>query len=101
MNANVGTMSVSQVDLGPTGRVLIAGQLNTDDLTGSMIIGSFTINGGRFEIGQDSIAPIAVTGNMTISHDGLFSIGRDMDETSRSMVTSSLIPAASSLSAAT
>ena len=45
-----------------------------------MTIGSFTINGGRFVIGQDSMAPIAVTGNMTISHDGLFSIGRDLDE---------------------
>ena len=84
--------TVSQVDLGPTGRVMIAGQLNSSDatsststsgglvdLTGLMTIGSFTINGGQFVIGEDSVAPIAVTGNMTISHDGLFSIGRDMD----------------------
>ena len=33
VNGNVGTMSVSQVDLGPTGHVIIAGQLNTNDLT--------------------------------------------------------------------
>jgi hypothetical protein len=80
VNGNVDTMSVSQVDLGPTGHVVISGELNTDDLTGSMTIGGFTIDGGRFVIGEDSIAPIAVTGNMTISDDGLFSVGRDLDD---------------------
>ena len=30
-------------------------------------------------IGQDSVAPISVLDNMTISHDGLFSVGRDLD----------------------
>jgi hypothetical protein len=92
VNGSVGTMSVAQVDLGPTGRVMITGQLNSSDatsststsaltnLTGLMTIGNFTIDGGQFVIGQDSIAPIAVTGNMTISHDGLFSIGRDLDQ---------------------
>ena len=92
VNGNVGTMSVAQVDLGPTGRMMITGQLNSNDttsstsasaltdLTGLMTIGNFTIDGGQFVIGQDSIAPIAVTGDMTISHDGLFSIGRDLDD---------------------
>jgi hypothetical protein len=80
VNGNVGAMTVSQVNLGPTGHVVISGQLNTSDLTGSMTIGGFTINGGRFVIGQDSMAPIAVSGTMTISHDGLFSIGRDLDD---------------------
>ncbi len=80
VNGNVGTMTVSQINLGPTGHVVISGQLNTSDLTGSMTIGGFTIDGGRFVIGQDSMAPIAVSGNMTISHDGLFSIGRDLDD---------------------
>lgn len=93
VNGSVGTMNVAQVDLGPTGHVIIAGQLNSSDatsstttsgglvgLTGLMTIGSFTINGGQFVIGEDSVAPISVTGNMTISHDGLFSIGRDMDD---------------------
>ncbi len=91
VDGSVGTMTVSQVDLGPTGHVIIAGQLNSSDstssttsgglidLTGLMTIGSFTINGGQFVIGEDSVAPISVTGNMTISRDGLFSIGRDMD----------------------
>ena len=80
VNGNVDTMSASQVNLGPTGHVVISGELNTDDLTGSMTIGGFTIDGGRFVIGEDSIAPIAVTGNMTINHDGLFSVGRDLDD---------------------
>jgi hypothetical protein len=79
VNGNVGTMTVGEVNLGPTGRVIIAGQLNTQDLTDSMTIGGFDIDGGRFMIGQDSIAPIAITGNMKISQNGVFSIGRDMD----------------------
>jgi hypothetical protein len=76
---NVGVLTVSQVDLGPTGHVVISGQINTNDVTTSMDVGSFVIDGGQFLIGQDSMAPIAVTGSMTISHDGLFSIGRDLD----------------------
>jgi hypothetical protein len=79
ISGNVGVLSVSQVDLGPTGHVVISGQINTTDVTGSLSIGSFTIDGGRFVIGQDSIAPISISGNMTINHDGLFSIGRDLD----------------------
>jgi hypothetical protein len=79
VNGNVGTMSVSQVDLGPTGNVVISGTINTDDLTGSMTIGALTIDGGRLVIGQDSLAPIVVTDKMTISHNGVFSVGRDLD----------------------
>ena len=79
VGGNVGVLTVSQVDLGPTGHVVISGQMNTDDLTGTMDVGSFNIDGGRFVVGEDSMAPIAVTGSMTISHDGLFSIGRDLD----------------------
>jgi hypothetical protein len=92
VDGDVGSMSAAQINLGPTGHVLITGQINSSDmtsssssssltgLTGLMTIGSLNIDGGQFMIGEDSIAPIAVTGNMTISHDGLFSIGRDMDE---------------------
>ena len=79
VGGNVGTFTVSQVDLGPVGHVVIAGQINTDDLTDTVDVGSFVIDGGRFVIGQDSLAPIAVTGSMTLSHNGLFSIGRDLD----------------------
>ncbi len=79
VSGNVGTLSASQIDLGPTGHVVVTGQLNTDDLTDSMTVGSFVIDGGRFVVGEDSLAPIAVTGSMTLSHNGLFSIGRDLD----------------------
>jgi hypothetical protein len=79
VNGNVGTLTVAQIDLGPTGNVVISGAINTNDLMTSMTVGSFTIDGGQFLIGQDSMAPILVTGDMTISHNGLFSIGRDLD----------------------
>jgi hypothetical protein len=79
INGSVGKMTVSSVDLGPKGHVLIAGALNTSDVTDSMTIGGMTIDGGRFAIGQDSLAPISVTGNMTISRNGVFSVGRDLD----------------------
>ncbi len=76
---SVGTMNVSNINLGPSGLVSISGNLNTSDLTGSMTIGSLNLDGGRIVIGQDSVAPIVVEDTMTISHDGLFSIGRDLD----------------------
>jgi len=79
INGSVGEMTVSTIDLGPTGHVVISGALNTADLTNSMTIGGLTIDGGRFVIGTDSLAPISITGNMTISHDGVFSVGRDLD----------------------
>jgi hypothetical protein len=79
INGSVGTMSVQAVNLGPTGRVNISGSMNSDDLSGQMTIGSMTIDGGQFDIGQDSVAPISVSGAMTISHDGRFSVGRDLD----------------------
>ena len=79
MLGSVGDMTVSNIDLGPTGLVSISGGLNTSVLTGSMTIGGLTLDGGRFMIGQDSVAPISILDNMTISHDGLFSVGRDLD----------------------
>ena len=79
VNGSVSEMTVALVDLGPSGRVVISGALNTADLAGPMTIGGITIDGGRFVIGQDSLAPISVTGNMDISQDGLFSVGRDLD----------------------
>jgi len=79
INGSVGEMTVGALDLGPTGRVVVSGALNTADLTDSMTVGGLTIDGGRFVIGTDSLAPILITGNMTISHDGVFSVGRDLD----------------------
>ncbi len=89
VDGSVGLMSVQSINLGPTGRVVISGGLNTAASTtsstsglvtlGAMTIGVVTINGGQFDIGQDSLEPISVAGNMTISHDGAFSVGRDLD----------------------
>jgi hypothetical protein len=90
---SVESMNVANVNLGPTGLVSISGGLNTADgatstasssttladLTGLMTIGNLTLNGGKILIGGDSVAPIFVQNNMTISHDGLFSVGRDVD----------------------
>jgi hypothetical protein len=76
---SVDTMNVSNINLGPNGLVSITGGLNTSDLTGSMTIGSLSLDGGRIVIGQDSVAPISIQDTMTISHDGLFSVGRDLD----------------------
>lgn len=39
IGGNVGVLTVSQIDLGPTGQVLISGQINTDDLTSTMDVG--------------------------------------------------------------
>jgi hypothetical protein len=79
IDGSVGTMTVQAVNLGPTGHVDISGSMNSDDLSSMMAIGSFSIDGGQFDIGQDSVAPISVSGDMTISHDGRFSVGRDLD----------------------
>jgi hypothetical protein len=79
VNGSVSEMTVSVVDLGPSGRVVISGALNTADLAGPMTVGGITIDGGQFVIGQDSLAPISLTGNLDISQDGLFSVGRDLD----------------------
>jgi hypothetical protein len=107
INGSVGTMSVSNIDLGPTGRVDIAGDINTvsqgglatglipliplvsstnpstvsttSTTSGPMTIGDVTIDGGQFSIGRDSLASIAINGDVSISQDGSFSIGRDQD----------------------
>jgi hypothetical protein len=103
INGSVGTMSVSNIDLGPTGNVNIAGDVNTivqggtsmptsttsgagttgnssgSSQSGVMTIGSITIDGGRFTIGRDSLESIAINGNVSISQDGKLSIGRDQD----------------------
>ncbi len=111
IGGSVAAMVVSSIDLGPTGHVAIAGDVNTivqpglstllpvtttaspttvggsaiSGITGTlnqygqMTIGSVTIDGGRFLLGRDSLASIAINGDLVISHDGVFSIGRDQD----------------------
>jgi hypothetical protein len=73
----VATMTVPDVDLGPSGHVVIAGDLNGGSSQGSMQIHDLTIDGGRFVIGRDSVAPIAISGDLTLGRNGLLSIGRD------------------------
>jgi hypothetical protein len=79
INGSVGTMSVSSIDLGPTGHVEILGDLNSFDQLGPMTIGAINLDGGRFEIGRDSLESIAIAGDMTVTHDGQFAIGRDQN----------------------
>jgi hypothetical protein len=87
IDGSVGSMTMSTVNLGPTGRFFISGTQNSSvapssaDVTGSTMIGVMNLNGGRFVIGQDSLAPISILGNLTISRDGLFDVGRDLDGT--------------------
>jgi hypothetical protein len=76
---SVGAMSVSSINLGPTGHVEISGDLNTFRQSGPMTIGAMTLDGGRFEVGRDSLEAIAVAGDLSVTHDGLFAIGRDQD----------------------
>jgi hypothetical protein len=85
---SVGAMSVGTIDLGPTGHVVISGDLNSAvaggsqsslATIGSMTTGTMNLDGGRFLIGRDSMVPITVQGDLTISHDGQFVIGRDQD----------------------
>jgi hypothetical protein len=77
VNGAVATMTVPDVDLGPSGHVVIAGDLNGGSSQGSMQIDDLTIDGGRFVIGRDSVAPIAISGDLTLGRNGLLSIGRD------------------------
>jgi hypothetical protein len=74
---SVGSMTVGNVALGPGGHVVIAGDLNGSGQGGAMSIDTMSINGGRFVIGRDSLAPISIASNLDLNHDGLLSIGRD------------------------
>jgi hypothetical protein len=87
VSGSVGTMTVGAIDLGPAGHVIIAGDLNgsssstststSSTPTPAMSISTLSIDGGRFVIGRDSLAPIAIAGDLRLAHNGLFSIGRD------------------------
>jgi hypothetical protein len=73
----IGSMNLGAVALGPNGHVAIAGDLNGSGQTGAMSIDTMSIDGGRFFIGRDSLAPITIAGNLSLAKNGLFSIGRD------------------------
>lgn len=115
---SVDTVLLGDVLLGPSGHVVIAGDVNgtatptstsstsasgtgsvtiqgtvtgtitatgtgsgtaptTPEAVGAMIIGGVVIDGGRFIIAGDSVAPIQIQTSMILSHNGLFAIGRD------------------------
>ena len=119
---SLGSMSLGDVRLGPTGHVVIAGNVSglgtgtttntggtatgtgtstvtingtvTGTITASgsgtgsgtssvpQTVGSVTINqmaidGGEFRIVGDSSAPIQILGTLSLSHNGVFIVGRD------------------------
>jgi hypothetical protein len=78
-------MSVSSVDLGPTGHVAIAADLTPSSSSsssgpatlGAVTIGTMNLDGGRFTVGRDAVGPITIQGDLNILHDGQLAIGRD------------------------
>jgi hypothetical protein len=85
VRGSVGTMSLGAVDLGPSGHVVIAGDLTgagstegSQGTTAALTIGQMSLDGGQFLIGRDALGMIDVAGDVSLAHDGLFSTGRDM-----------------------
>ena len=60
-----------------------------------------SLNGGRFAIDANSAQPITIQGNLTVSQNGRFSIGRDEDGSLNVGGSLAIVSAASSSSAAT
>jgi hypothetical protein len=114
----VGSMTLGDVNLGPTGHVVIAGNVTGSGTTtttstgtgtgtgtvtitgtvtgtitatgsgssttnvvpltaGQVSIDRMSIDGGEFRILGDSVAPIQVQGSLSLSHNGVFIVGRD------------------------
>jgi len=69
-------MNVGSVNLGPGGHVVITGDLN-----GSLTIASMNLDTGQFVIGGDSLGPISIAGDLSLSYNGLLAIGRDQKGT--------------------
>src|SRR5271166_2198890 len=53
----------------------------TPQTVGAITIGTMAINGGEFVVVGDAVAPIQITNDMSLSDNGLFSIGRDLSST--------------------
>jgi hypothetical protein len=92
IQGDVGSLSAGTIDIGPTGRFTISGDLNSLgqsdsesgglvplEPAGAMTIGSITIDGGILSIGRDSLASITIQDNLDLNHDGVLAIGRDQD----------------------
>ena len=88
LSGGLGDLTVNNVVLGPTGHFVVSQDLNTQNPssllplnggpTSTITIGSMTLDGGRFMIGPDTTGPFAVNSNLTITHDGVLSITRDI-----------------------
>ena len=79
-------MEFGSVDLGPGGQVVIAGDLTSaqsqsTETTPGITIGTMDLDGGQFIIGQDSLEPISIGGDLNLAHNGLLAIGRDQTGT--------------------
>src|SRR5208283_377640 len=90
VNGSVSTMDVGSVNLGPGGHVAITGDVNgsfqslsssSTTTTAAMTIATMNLDGGQFIIGGDSLEPISIAGDLTLSHNGLLAIGRDQTGT--------------------
>jgi hypothetical protein len=72
---NLGQLLVNQnVNLGPGGHVDVS-----NDLTGPLsVTGNVTLNGGQIVIGRDLLGPVTVGGDLQVLNSGLFLVGRDL-----------------------
>src|SRR5262245_36423418 len=71
VNGNLGGLSVGQVELGPTGRIRVGG-----DLTGP-VGGSIHLDGGQFIVGHDATGALSPA-NLLVEHGGILSVGHDL-----------------------
>src|SRR5208337_1339181 len=89
VNGSVSTMDVGSVNLGPGGHVVTTGDVNgsfqslspSSTTTTAMTIANMNLDGGQFTIGRDSLGPISIAGDLSLSHNGLFAIGPDQTGT--------------------
>lgn len=70
---DLGGLSADSIVLGPNAGIRIGG-----NLTGPLETGTIDLDGGTLSIGNDATSTIHTT-NMSIEHNGLFSVGRDVD----------------------
>jgi len=83
VQGGVENFDVTTVNLGPKGNVSL-GNANlmqvsgSAGVSGSFTVGSMTLDGGQFMIGGDADAPLSIQGDFTATHDGTFSVFRNV-----------------------
>jgi len=84
VNGNLGQLAVNQgISLGNTGLIDVSA-----NLTGSLTVPrDLNLAGGRIFIGQDLSASVAIGGNLAISNNGQFTVGRNMGATATGAAT--------------